>query len=145
MAFRFSLAAVQLVRDNSKKREEQALHTIQLELAHVARQVEELNADLVNTHHARERAMQQPIPAAHLHSFLNRVQTIAETKRTLLHRLHALELDRERQMKIYQAAHRDLETVVEMFNDQREAHDQEQNRTEQKNLDDIFAARRQRN
>jgi flagellar biosynthesis chaperone FliJ len=48
-------------------------------------------------------------------------------------------------MKIYQAAHRDLETIVEMFEEQRDAHEQEQNRTEQKNLDDIFASRRPRN
>jgi flagellar export protein FliJ len=145
MAFRFSLAAVLLVRENAKKREEQALRTIQLEISRLDRQVEELNADLLNTHSAREQAMQQPIPAAQLHSFLHRVQTIAETKKTLLHRLHALELDRERQMNVYQVAHRDLETIVEMFDEQREAHDQELNRTEQKNLDDIFAARRQRN
>jgi flagellar export protein FliJ len=145
MAFRFSLAAVLLVRENAKKREEQALHTIQLEISRVARQIEELDSDLASTHNARERAMQQPIPAAQLHSFLHRAQTIAETKKTLLHRLHALEVDRERQMKIYQAAHRDLETIVEMFDEQRKAHDQEQDRTEQKTLDDIFAARRPRN
>lgn len=144
MAFRFSLAAVHLVRENAKKREEQALHTIQVEISRLARQVDELNADLVNTHNARERAMQQPIAAAQLHSFLHRMQTIAETKKALLHRLHALEFDRERQMKTYQTAHRDLETIVDMFDEQREAHEQEQNRTEQKSLDDIFAARRQR-
>jgi len=145
MAFRFSLAAVLLVRENAKKREEQALRTIQLEISRLAKQIEDLNTDLANTHNVRERAMQQPIAAAELHTFLHRVRTIAETKKTLLHRLHSLELDRERQMKIYQSAHRDLETIVEMFDEQREAHDQEQNRTEQKSLDDIFAARRQRN
>jgi flagellar export protein FliJ len=145
MAFRFSLAAVLLVRKNAKNREEQALHTIQLDIARVSRQVDELNADIVNTHKARERAMEQPIPAAQLHSYLHRVQSMAETRKTLLQRLHTLELDRERQMKIYQGAYRDLEMIVDMFNDQRDAHDQEQNRTEQKSLDDIFVARRQRN
>lgn len=145
MAFRFPLAAVLLVRENAKKREEQALHTIQLEIARVSRQIEELDADLASTHDARELAMQQPIPAAELHSFLLRVQAIAELKKALLSRLHALKLDREQQMKVYHAAHRDLETILDMFDDQREAYDQEQNRTEQKTLDDIFAARRQRN
>jgi flagellar export protein FliJ len=145
MAFQFSLAAVLLVRQNAKKREEQALQRIQLEIARIVNQLEELNAEIAKTHDARERAMQQPIPAAHLHSFLQRVQAIVEAKKMHLQRLQVLELERERQLKVYQAAHRDLETIVEMFNEQREAHDQEQDRTEQKSLDDIFVARHQRN
>jgi flagellar export protein FliJ len=145
MAFQFSLAAVLLVRQNAKKREEQALQKIQLEIARIVNQLEELNAEIAKTHDARERAMQQPIPAAHLHSFLQRVQAIVEAKKMHLQRLQVLELERERQLKVYQAAHRDLETIVEMFNEQREAHDQEQDRTEQKSLDDIFVARHQRN
>jgi flagellar export protein FliJ len=136
---------VLLVRENAKKRAEQALQTIQAEIARIAGQVEELNADISKTHHARERAMQQPIPAAQLHSFLHRVQSIAETRKALLDRLQVLELERESRMKIYQAAHRELETIVEMFNEKREAYDQEQDRTDQKRLDDIFAARSQRN
>jgi flagellar export protein FliJ len=145
MAFQFSLAAVLLVRQNAKKREEQALQKIQLEIARIVNQLEELNAEIAKTHDARERAMQQLIPAAHLHSFLQRVQAIVEAKKMHLQRLQVLELERERQLKVYQAAHRDLETIVEMFNEQREAHDQEQDRTEQKSLDDIFVARHQRN
>jgi len=145
MAFRFSLAAVLVVRENALKREEQALKTIQLEIAGIARQVEELNTNIASTHNARELALQHPIAAAQLHSFQQRVQALVEAKKTLVHRLQILELDRERQMKVYQAAHRDLETIVEMFNEQREAHDREHDRNEQKHLDDIFVARRQRN
>jgi flagellar export protein FliJ len=145
MAFRFSLATVLLVRQNAEKREERALQKIQLEIARIVNQLEDLNAEIAKTHSARERAMQQPIPAAHLHSFLQRVQAIMEAKKTHLHRLQVLELERERQMKVYHAAHRDLETIVKMFNEQREAHDQQLDRTEQKGLDDIFVARHQRN
>lgn len=145
MAFRFSLAAVLVVRENAEKREEQALQTIQQEIAGIAQQVEALDTDNIITNNARERAMQQPIPAAQLHSFQQTVQAIAEAKKTLLHRLQILEVERARQMKAYQAAHRDLETIVDMFNEQREAHDREHDRNEQKHLDDVFAARRQRN
>ena len=145
VSFRFPLAAVLLVRQNAKKREEQALQKIQVEIARIVNYLEELNGEIAKTHDARERAMQQPIPAATLHSFVQRVQTIMEAKKTNLHLLQVLELERERQMKAYQAADRDLETVVEMFNEQREAHDQEQDRAEQKGLDDIFVARHQRN
>jgi len=145
MAFHFSLAAVLLVRENAKKREEQALQAIQMEMARIRRQVEELSVEIASTHHAREREMQHPIPGAHLHSFLERIETIKETRKSLLERLEAMEVDRERQMNAYQAAHRDHETIVEMFNEQREAHELQQGRTEQKYIDDVFAARSQRN
>ena len=141
MAFRFSLAAVLLVRENTKKRAEQDLRTTQLEISCITRQVESFDIDIANTHKARERAMEQPIPAGELLSFEHRVKTIAEAKKQLLVHLRTLELERERKMKVYHAAHRDLETIVEMLNEQRTAHDQEQDKNEQKQLDDIFAAR----
>jgi flagellar export protein FliJ len=141
MAFRFSLAAVMLVRENAKKRAEQDLHSTQLEIARITRQIETLNLNLADTHAARERAMQQLIPAGELHSFEDRVKAIAETKKKLIDQLQSLELERERKMKIYHAAHRDLETIIEILNEQRAAHDQEKGRNEQKQLDDIFATR----
>ncbi|MGD0734512.1 MAG: flagellar export protein FliJ [Terracidiphilus sp.] len=140
MAFRFSLAAVLMVRENGKKRAEQDLRTIQLEIDQVAQQIENLNTYTANTHKARESAMQQPIPGGELHSFEHRVKAIAEARKGLLDRLQILELERERRMNIYHAAHRDLETIVEMLDEQRTAYDQEQSRNEQKQLDDIFAA-----
>jgi len=141
MAFQFSLAAVLLVRENAKKRAEQDLHTTQLEIARITRQIENFDLNIANTHKAREHAMQQPIPAGEVQTFVHRVKSITESKKKLLDLLQSLELERERRMKIYHEAHRNLETIVEMFNDQRAAYDQEQNRNEQKQLDDIFAAR----
>jgi len=141
MAFRFSLAAVLLVRENAKKRAEQDLRITQLEIARITRQIDSLNLDMENTHKARERAMQLPIPGGELHSFENRIKAAAKAKRALIERLNILELERERKMSIYHVAHRDLETIVEMRNEQRTAYEQEQNRNEQKQLDDIFAAR----
>jgi len=144
MSFRFPLAAVLMVRENAEKREEQALQKIQLEVARIANQIAELNAALAQVCVIREKALQTPIPAADLHSFLHRLQSLAEAKKTCVHRLQALELERDRQMKVYQAAHRDHETIADMFNEQRDAHEQEQSKSEQKHLDDIFVARRQR-
>ena len=141
MGFRFSLAAVLLVRENTKKRAEQDLRTTQLEIGRMTRQVENCNLDIANTHIARERAMQQPIPGGELHSFDNRVKTITAVKKQLIERLQVLERERDRKMKIYQAANRDLETIVEMRDEQRTAYEQEKSRNEQKQLDDIFAAR----
>src|ERR1700733_15859346 len=66
MPFRFSLATVLRIRESLEKREERALQKIQLEMARVLHQIEELNAEITKSHEAREHAMQQPIPASHL-------------------------------------------------------------------------------
>lgn len=144
MPFQFPLAAVLLVRENAEKREERALQKIQLEIAHITRQIEELNAEIVNAQQAREEAMQQLIPAFQLHDYLRRSQAVEETKRTLLHRLHVLRPESERLMKAYQAAHRDREALTHMLEEQREAYEREQARNQQKQLDDLFMARRHR-
>ncbi|MGA9671438.1 MAG: flagellar FliJ family protein [Terracidiphilus sp.] len=144
MPFQFPLAAVLLVREEAEKREERALQKIQAEITRILLQVEQLTADIANTHIAREQAMQKTIPAIELHSYLFKVQACADAKKVLLQTLQALELDHDRQLKVYHAAHRDHETIIEMFNDQREAYEQKQARSEQKDLDDIFGARRHR-
>ena len=67
-----------MVRENAEKREEQALQKIQLEVARIANQIAELNAALAQVRVIREKALQTPIPAADLHSFLHRLQSLAE-------------------------------------------------------------------
>jgi flagellar export protein FliJ len=144
MSFRFPLAAVLLVRENAEKREERALKKIQIELIRTARQVEELNAAMTHAHDAREQALQQPIPSFQLHDYQRRVEEAAEKKNALLHHLQILRQDLQRQMKVYQAAHRDHEALTGMLQKQREAYEQEQDRQRQKQIDDIFMARRHR-
>ena len=58
--------------------------------------------------------------------------------------LQALEKQRDKQLKLYQSAHRNHETLISMKRDQRNAYELEQARTQQKSLDDLFMARRHR-
>ena len=144
MSFRFSLATVLRIRESLEKREERALQKIQLEMAHVLRQIEELNAEIAKSHKMREQEMAQPIPASHLHMLLWQVQAAGERRGTLFQNLLVLEQQRDQQIKVYQQAHRDRETLTDMSNQQRDIYEQEQARDEQKSLDDIFMARRHR-
>jgi flagellar export protein FliJ len=144
MAFRFSLATVLRVRESVEQREERALQRIQLEMARVARQIEELNEAVAKAHDAREEALRRTMPGGELHPMLWQVQAAAEVKKALLVTLQGLEELRLQQMKVYQAAHRDHETMINMFNEQRDAYEVEQARSQQKYLDDIFMARRHR-
>jgi flagellar export protein FliJ len=144
MSFRFPLAAVLLVREHAETREERALKKIQIDVARTSRQVEELNAAIAHAHDAREQALQQPIPSFQLHDYQRRVEEAAEKKKTLLHQLQILRQELGRQMKVYQAAHRDREALTGMLQEQREAYEQEQARQQQKQVDDMFMARRHR-
>jgi flagellar biosynthesis chaperone FliJ len=76
---------------------------------------------------------------------LLRAEAAAKSKKPLLERLRVLLEDRNRQMKVYQAARRDHEALTDMLEKQRESYAQEQTRKAQKLLDDIYVARRQRN
>jgi flagellar FliJ protein len=144
MAFRFPLATVLRVRESIERREERALQRIQLEMARVARQIEELNLALKGAHEAREQALRRTMPAAELQSLLYQAQAAVETKNTLLLKLHQLDEQRLKQMKVYQGAHRDHETMINLFKEQRDAYEVEQTRAQQKYLDDIFMGRRHR-
>jgi flagellar export protein FliJ len=144
MPFRFPLAAVLLVREHAEKREERALKAVQIELARVVREVDELDAATVLAHDAREEELQQPTPSFRLHDYQRQIEEAAEMKKTLLQQLHALRQDLARQMRAYQAAHRDREALTDMLQTQREAYEQRQERERQKQIDDIFMARHHR-
>jgi flagellar FliJ protein len=144
MAFRFSLATVLRVRESIEQREERALQQIQLEIARVLRQIEELSAAIAKAHDTQEDALRQPVPAGYLHGLLWEAQAAVAQREGLLSTLQALEQQRDKQMKIYRAAHRNHETLISMKRDQRNAYELEQARTQQKSLDDLFMARRHR-
>jgi flagellar export protein FliJ len=144
MPFHFPLATVLRVRKSLEKREERALQKIQLEMARVSRQNDELSAEIVQAHNGRERALKQPIPAIHLHMHLWTSEAALAKKKSLIRDLQRLEELRDQQLKAYHAAHRNSETLIDLQHKQRDAYDLEQARSQQKQLDDIFIARRQR-
>jgi flagellar export protein FliJ len=144
MAFQFRLATVLRVRESLEKREERILQRMQLEIARIVHRVEELGAAICHAHELREQAMQRSIPAGHLHSLLWEEQSAVDQQKSLLQEVQRLEQEREQQMKVYQNAHRNRELLTDMFNEQQDVYEHESMRTQQKQLDDIFIARRHR-
>jgi flagellar export protein FliJ len=145
MPFRFALAAVLQVRENAEQREERALKKIQLELAHASHQLEELNAEIASLQEVREQAMREPVKAIQLLAYQQQAQNAAERKKVVVNQIQNLRHELAQQMKVYQASHRDREALTDMLKKQREDFDQEQARERQKQLDDLFMARRHRN
>lgn len=144
MAFQFSLAAVLRVRESMERREERALQTIQLEVARVLHQIEQLSTAIGGAHRARETALQQTISGGHLHTLLWEEQGAEQRLKSMLAKLQVLEQARDEQMKVYQAAHREREMLTDMRKKQKDLYERERLREEQKRLDDLFMARRHR-
>ena len=144
MAFRFSLATVLKLRQSIEDREERALQKVIAEIANVHNQIEALNIQIANVRRQCESTLLQLTPAAHLHILLTETQAAEDAKKALYQQLQILEQQRRQQLMVYQAAHRDRETLTNMFDEQRSLYEQEKTRTEQKILDDIFMARHHR-
>jgi flagellar export protein FliJ len=145
MAFRFPLASVLAFRESIERREELALSKIQLEMARVQHEIEQITAELVTAQKAREESMRRPISAAQLQAMLHAADAAVERRKKMLETLAALDRQRAEQMRVYQEAHRARRVLTDLEAQQGEIWEQEQARLQQKVLDDIFASRSLRN
>ena len=144
MGFRFPLASVLSLRESMERREELALKKILLDMAHVRREIEHLDAELAAAHRMREESLQRPIPAFQLQSMLRDADAAIERRRVLVESLAALERQRSEQTRVYQAAHCGRRMLSDLLEQQRDLWEQEQARNAQKVIDDVFASRSQR-
>lgn len=144
MAFRFSLATVLRLRESVQRQEERALQKILFEMARATRQIDGLSAEICLAGDEAERAMQRPIPANQVQLLISKKQLAQEKKSNLIRHRQSLEQDRDRQLHIYHAAYRNTETLIELRDSKRQLYEQDKTRADQKRLDDIYAARKQR-
>jgi len=144
MAHRFSLASVLRFRESLEQQEELALRKLQLEVAGLQRSIEQATTEIAIAHQARERAMQQPIAAAQFQAMLRASEAAIERKKKMHLALHKLEEQRAEQMRRYQAAHRDRQMLSDLAEQQRDAYEIRQVKTQQKMVDDLFASRHRR-
>jgi len=144
MAFRFPLATVLRFRQGLEKREELALQRVLIEIAQAMRKIEQLDAKIFEAQQTREETLRNSISAFQLQSMLSEVHAVAERKRSLIDSLPSLEQKRIKQMAAYQAALQDRRTLSELEGRRREEYRLERERSQQKQIDDIFAARAHR-
>jgi flagellar export protein FliJ len=145
VAFRFSLAQVLRVRESVEKREEQALQRAEQEVAQTQRRIEDLTNEMAKVEHAREEALLRSIRAIDLQGMQAEMEAAVEARQTLLDTLETLKEQRDLQMKLYQEAHNGRQMLTDLEEEHRAEYEQEQTRAQQKRLDDLFAARAQRN
>lgn len=144
MAFRFPLESVLRVRESLEKREELALQKIQMQIAQTQNLIENADKQLARIHAARADALENPVPARTLHLLQLEEEGVNEIKKSLFQSLAELEKQSVQQKAVYQAAHSNRQMLTDMKDQRRTEFDLEQTKTQQKRLDDIFAARSQR-
>ena len=141
MPFRFKLDVVLRFREGVERTEEAALHRIVQEIADVERQLQEIDLRQVHLREQREHDLVQKLPALHLMEIVEQEEMLNKTVDELRLRLQQLHTQRIEQLAVYQAAHQDRQVLSELREQQQRAYVLDQNRQEQKMLDDIFLAR----
>lgn len=144
MAFRFTLAQVLRVRESIERREELALQRAELEVVRAQRRIEELTTELAKVGRERDESIVRSIKAYELQCMNAEMNAIAAAREEVFTVLQELIQRRDAQRRVYQTAHSARRMLTDMSAQQRTEYEQEQTREQQKRLDDIFAARMQR-
>ena len=141
MAFRFKLDAVLRFRESVERTEEAVLHRIVREIAEAQLELERINLKQTHLREQRERDLAQTLPAVHLLEIAEQEEQLNQIGDGIRTKLQQLDIQRVKQMAIYQSAHQDRQVLSELREQQQRSYGVEQRRQEQKMLDDMFLAR----
>lgn len=141
MSFRFPMASVLKWRESIEKREELVLQQVQFELTRVRRRIEEITEVLAKANQEREVALQNWMQAAELKGLQDEMGAADDARKILVDTMAALRKQKEEQMAVYRAARVNRRMLTDLEQQQRETWEQEQDRKDQKRLDDVFTAR----
>jgi flagellar export protein FliJ len=144
MAFRFSLATVLRVRGIIEEREEALLQKILFDISKIFEDLERNEAQLAETDASRQADVLKPFIGLQIQASYGEVQQLKQRRKDLATRIQELELARDRQLIVYEAARRGREILTDMRQKKRTAYDNEASKREQKILDDNYIARRLR-
>ncbi|MGH9538529.1 MAG: flagellar FliJ family protein [Terriglobales bacterium] len=141
MAFRFTLDAVLRFRESVEHSEEAVLHRIVQEIAEAELELLQVEGRQNLLRERRERDLTGKLPAVYLLEIAEQESDLQKVADVLRLRLQQLEAQRIKQLAVYQAAHQDREVLSELRKRQRQAHQLNQKRQEQRTLDDLFLVR----
>lgn len=144
MAFRFTLEQVLRVRESIERREELALQRAEFEVACVKRRIEELTQELAAASRRRDEALQEPMQAYLLQGMDAEINAALEARQQSIEKLKVVQAQRDQQRAIYQVAHNGRQMLTDFRKQQRIEYELEEVKAQQKKIDDLFAARIQR-
>jgi len=141
MPFRFSLEGVLSFRKNVEHAEELALNRILQQIATTHQQLQSMQTDHRMLREQRDRDLAQAQPAAYLAELAEKEQYIERAIEIMQRQLRELDNKREAQLVALRAAQQNREILDEVRKQKRDTYQREQNRREQKTLDDLFLSR----
>jgi len=141
MPFRFSLEGILSFRKNVEHAEEIALNKILQEIATTQQQLQRLQTDHRLIREQRDCDLVKGLPAAFLKELTEKEQYLENAINVGQAQLQGLEGKRQAQLVILRAAQQDREIIDEVRKQKHSAYQREQNRHEQKVLDDLFLSR----
>jgi flagellar export protein FliJ len=141
MPFRFSLEGVLSYRKNLEHAEELTLNKILQEIAAKYQQLQKLQNDHRSLREQRDHDLAKAQPAVYLQELAEKEQYIERVIETVQAQLQELDSKREAQLTVLRAAQQDREVLDEVRKQKHDAYQLEQNRREQKTLDDLFLSR----
>jgi flagellar export protein FliJ len=144
MAFEFSLAAVLRIRGIIEEREEGILQKILFDIAQAFETLERADMQLAQSDASRVEELLKPSLGRQVHAAYSELRELKERREELATQIRKLELARDGQLLVYEAARRDREMLTDMREKKRTAYESDINRREQKTLDDNYIARRDR-
>ncbi len=139
--FRFPLASVLRLRKSMERRAEVSLMSAQLEVARASRRIDELTDEMAKARQDREKTLRTSTTANRLQLMQAEIDAAIEAKQKLSETLQTLKLQRDAQMKAYQTAHNGSQVLTDLRAQYRDLYEQEELRRQQKQVDDLFAAR----
>ena len=142
MAFRFPLQTVLRLRQIAEQREERAMEEILRKVAQQRQHLSDLAKLKERLFGQCETMLRLKTSAAEMALLQGQIQTVKDTETKEEHQLAQLEEQRQAQMKIYKAAHRDRELLSCMREQQVDEFKRVQTRKEQMRMDDVFSSRR---
>lgn len=144
MTFRFTLEQVLRVRESIERTEELALQRAEFDVACVKRRIEELTQKLAAASHRRDEALKEPMQAYLLQGMDAEINAALEARQQSIEKLKVAQVKRDQQRAIYQVAHNGRQMLTDFRKQQRLEHELEEVKAQQKKIDDLFAARIQR-
>lgn len=136
MVFRSPLTVVLQVRVRAEEREEALLQQILAEIAKTAKSVEEIDRSLASVHEKRAASRSSAL-AIELCSVYGEIELLKRQRSAFQEHIGKLEQLRDKQMDAYRAARQDRETLEQLLEEQRTAHELLAEKREQASANDI--------
>ncbi len=141
MPFRFSLENILSFRKNVEHAEELSLNKILQEIASIQMDLHRVETEHKQFRAQRDRDLTKGLPAAYLQELIEKEQYLENSMEMLRVQLQDLEIKRMAQLTVLRTAQQNREVLDEMRKQKHTTYQREQNRREQKDMDDLFLAR----